>query len=79
MSSESLKKRINNCEVTVGSWITLGHSAIAEIMLRAGYDWLVVDLEHSTAQYTQFTDFAVSCVIRRWCPGDFTSKLVSVV
>jgi len=26
----------------------MGHPAIAEIMARAGFDWLVVDLEHST-------------------------------
>ena len=34
--------------LTIGSWITLGHSAIAEIMASAGFDWLAVDLEHST-------------------------------
>ena len=32
---------------SLGSWITLGHPAIAEIMARAGFEWLVVDLEHS--------------------------------
>jgi 2-keto-3-deoxy-L-rhamnonate aldolase RhmA len=53
MSKESLKKRINNGEATIGSWITLGHSAIAEIMVKAGYDWLVVDLEHSTISIEQ--------------------------
>lgn len=31
----------------MGSWITLGNVAIAEILARAGYEWLVVDLEHS--------------------------------
>ncbi|MBM3272731.1 2,4-dihydroxyhept-2-ene-1,7-dioic acid aldolase, partial [Candidatus Kaiserbacteria bacterium] len=31
----------------IGSWITLAHPAIAEIMSRAGFDWLAVDLEHS--------------------------------
>jgi 2-keto-3-deoxy-L-rhamnonate aldolase RhmA len=44
---ESLKTRIARREVTVGSWITLGHPAIAEIMARSGFDWLTVDLEHS--------------------------------
>jgi 2-dehydro-3-deoxyglucarate aldolase len=43
----SLKQRMINKELTVGSWITLAHPAIAEIMARAGFDWLVVDLEHS--------------------------------
>jgi len=42
-----LKGKLDNRELTVGSWITLAHPAIAEIMARAGFDWLVVDLEHS--------------------------------
>lgn len=33
--------------VEVGSWITLAHPAIAEIMSKAGFSWLAVDLEHS--------------------------------
>lgn len=53
MRLHPLKQRLNNGEITIGSWITLGHSAIAEIMLRAGYDWLVVDLEHSTISIDQ--------------------------
>lgn len=31
----------------IGSWITLAHPAIAEIMAKSGFDWLAVDLEHS--------------------------------
>ena len=34
--------------LTIGSWVTLGHPAVAEIMASAGFDWLAVDLEHST-------------------------------
>ena len=33
--------------LTVGSWITLAHPAIAEIMSRRGFDWVTIDLEHS--------------------------------
>jgi len=32
---------------SIGSWITIPHPSIAEIMARAGFDWLVVDMEHS--------------------------------
>ncbi len=42
-----LKEKLRNKKLTLGSWITLGHPAIAEIMAKAGFDWLVVDLEHS--------------------------------
>jgi len=44
---ESLKSKIARRELTIGSWITLGHPGVAEIMTRSGFDWLTVDLEHS--------------------------------
>jgi 2-keto-3-deoxy-L-rhamnonate aldolase RhmA len=43
----SLKTRLEGRELTVGSWITLGHPAVAEIMAKAGFDWLTIDMEHS--------------------------------
>jgi len=44
---KDLKEKLSNGKTVVGSWITLAHPAIAEIMARAGFDWLAVDLEHS--------------------------------
>ena len=38
---------LRNGRCTIGSWITLAHPAIAEIMAKAGFDWLTVDMEHS--------------------------------
>ena len=46
----SLKNKLHSNDTTIGSWITLGHSAIAEIMARVGFDWLVIDLEHSVIE-----------------------------
>ncbi len=43
----NLKAKLKDKQLTVGSWITLAHPAIAEIMAKAGFDWLVVDMEHS--------------------------------
>lgn len=45
--NQKLKKIISNNEPSFGSWITLGHTSIPEIMARAGFEWLVIDLEHS--------------------------------
>jgi len=39
--------------LTLGSWITLGHPGIAEIMANAGLEWIVVDLEHSMIDLEQ--------------------------
>ena len=46
-SKNTLKAQLAANEITLGSWITLAHPAIAEIAAKAGFDWLVVDLEHS--------------------------------
>ncbi len=43
----SLKTRLQKGEVTIGSWITLGHPSIVEIMAKSGFDWLTIDMEHS--------------------------------
>jgi 2-dehydro-3-deoxyglucarate aldolase len=43
----SLKNRLAAGDLTVGSWLTLAHPGIAEIMAGAGFDWLVIDTEHS--------------------------------
>lgn len=43
----NLKNKLRANELTIGSWITIGHTAIAEIMAKSGFDWLTVDMEHS--------------------------------
>lgn len=42
-----LQERLRAGELTIGSWITLGHPSVAEILAGAGFDWLAVDMEHS--------------------------------
>lgn len=42
----SVKTRLQNGEVTVGSWIQLPNPSVAHIMGKAGYDWAAFDLEH---------------------------------
>ncbi|MDQ7822784.1 MAG: aldolase/citrate lyase family protein [Candidatus Eremiobacteraeota bacterium] len=42
-----LKNKLAAREYSPGSWITLAHTSIAEIMARAGFEWLTVDMEHS--------------------------------
>jgi 2-keto-3-deoxy-L-rhamnonate aldolase RhmA len=49
----SLKQKIKNGDLTIGSWITIGNTSIAEILSNAGFDWLVVDLEHTTISLEQ--------------------------
>lgn len=43
----TLKQKLKKRKLTIGSWITIGHTVVAEIMAKVGYDWLTVDMEHS--------------------------------
>src|SRR3990167_4310240 len=42
-----LKKSLGQSQCSLGSWISLAHPAIAEIIAKAGFEWLVIDMEHS--------------------------------
>ena len=46
-SGKKLSHKLRDGRCSIGSWITLAHPAIAEIMAKAGFDWLTVDMEHS--------------------------------
>lgn len=37
--------------VTLGSWITIGHPVVAELMASKGFDWLTIDMEHTSMDY----------------------------
>ncbi|MBF0108448.1 MAG: 2,4-dihydroxyhept-2-ene-1,7-dioic acid aldolase [Magnetococcales bacterium] len=43
----NLKEKLQGGILSVGSWLSLPLSAHAEIMARAGFDWLALDMEHS--------------------------------
>ena len=44
---KSLKEKLKNNELTIGSWIMIGHPMSVEVMSLAGFEWLVVDMEHT--------------------------------
>jgi len=44
---KSIKARLAAGETCVGSWLSLGSLETAEMMARAGFDWLAIDMEHT--------------------------------
>ncbi len=46
-----VKKAIRSGKKTIGGWLQLGSPMAAEIMAHAGFDWLLVDCEHSPADF----------------------------
>ena len=65
---ESLKLKLGKCQFTFGSWITLAHPAIAEIMARAGFDWLAIDLEHSVITIREAEELIRVIALSGACP-----------
>ena len=41
------KQKLKSNKVSIGSWITIGHYSVIEIMASAHFDWLAIDMEHS--------------------------------
>ncbi len=56
----SLKTRLARNELTIGSWVTLAHLLIPEILAPAGFDWLVVDMEHSSIGLSELLPLIIS-------------------
>jgi len=50
MKWTQLKARLRAGTPTIGSWMTFAHPGIAEVMTAAGFEWLVIDLEHSVME-----------------------------
>jgi 2-dehydro-3-deoxyglucarate aldolase len=48
----SLKKKLKNNQLTLGSWITIGHPSVIDIMASAGFEWLCIDMEHTSIDLT---------------------------
>ena len=43
---KKLKSRIESGETVIGCWLNLGNSLTAEIVGLAGFDWVLIDIEH---------------------------------
>jgi len=53
---QKVREKLNLGFSSIGSWMQIPNSSIAEIMGDAGYDWICVDLEHGHFGYENLTD-----------------------
>ncbi len=42
-----LKEKLHKRELSLGSWLTIPHQAVVEILASAGFEWLTIDIEHA--------------------------------
>lgn len=55
MINNSVRRALLNREITIGSWIQIGHAASPEILANVGYDWIGFDCEHSDIDIVVFS------------------------
>ena len=44
---------MNKKNLSIGTWLTIPNEAIAEIFAQSGFEWIVIDLEHSAININQ--------------------------
>jgi len=49
----SLKQKLRDRQLTIGSWLSIANPAVAEIMAKVGFEWLAIDMEHSALSADQ--------------------------
>ena len=53
MLASRIKTKLRDGQATIGSWMSMAHVSIAEIMATAGYDWVVVETEHTAMDVSE--------------------------
>ena len=73
MNNKVLKFKLKNNELTLGSWITIGHSTVVEIFCQSDFDWLAIDMEHNTIDpsmmrilISSIQSYGVAALVRVW-------------
>ena len=58
MTNNPVRKALLDREITIGTWIQIGHPVSAEVLANAGYDWIAADMEHTDIGIETFTSLA---------------------
>ncbi len=53
MLASGIKEKLKAGDVSLGSWMSMAHPSIAEILAGAGYDWVVIETEHTAIDVSE--------------------------
>lgn len=53
MLAEKIKQDLKQRKPSIGTWMSMAHPSIAEILAMAGYDWVVVETEHTAIDVSE--------------------------
>ena len=54
------KAKLQNDQLALGGWIMIGHPSVAEILAGEGFDWLAVDMEHTSTTVRMFHELSLA-------------------
>src|SRR5436853_1314923 len=60
MRTNQVKEKLKRGEAVLGAWLSLPSVPSARIMARLGFDWLVVDMEHSAQNAVLMADMVAT-------------------
>ena len=72
LATNTFTQGLANGEAQVGLWVTLSSNVVAEVVAPAGYDWVLLDMEHSPNDY-----FSILSQLHA-CEGSGTVPIVRV-
>lgn len=53
MLASKIKEKMRRGEPSLGTWMSMAHPSIAEILAMAGYDWVVIETEHTAIDVSE--------------------------
>ena len=58
MTNNPVRKALLERNITLGTWIQIGHPAVSEILANTGFDWIAADCEHTDIEIECFSNIA---------------------
>jgi 2-dehydro-3-deoxyglucarate aldolase len=52
----NFRDKLKQKKATIGTWMQIPSSTVAEILGQAGFDWITIDMEHGTFSLHQLPD-----------------------
>jgi len=54
------KEKLQGGQPVFGGWVMIGHPSVVEIMAGEGFDWIGVDMEHTSTEVRMFHELALA-------------------
>ena len=68
MLASDIKAKLGRGEAVIGSWMSMAHVSIAEILAMAGYDFVVVETEHTAIDVSEVLTLMIALERRGTVP-----------